>query len=135
VIVALWVPGVEHTTVPARYVLDQLRDSGASLHVFLMESRAARQMAPVTRPSALLEENMNLGEVLGDGSKQSGGRREEIVAATGVLVGLQRLAEDLIDQYEITYSLPAGVKPSDRLSVSAKRKGLSVRAPNRIPKD
>jgi hypothetical protein len=135
VIVALSVPGEEHTTVPARYVLDQLRDSGASLHVFLMESRAARQMAPVTRPSALLEENMNLGEVLGDGSKQSGGRREEIVAATGVLVGLQRLAEDLIDQYEITYSLPAGVKPSDRLSVSAKRKGLSVRAPNRIPKD
>jgi hypothetical protein len=135
VIVALSVPGEEHTTVPARYVLDKLRDSGASLHVFLMESRAVRQMAPVSRPSALLEENMNLGEVLGDGSKQSGGRREEIVAATGVFAGLQRLAEDLIDQYEITYSLPAGVKASDRLSVSAKRKGLSIRAPNRIPKD
>jgi hypothetical protein len=52
-----------------------------------------------------------------------------------VFAGLQRLAEDLIDQYEITYSLPAGVKPSDKLSVSSKRKGVSLRAPNRIPKD
>jgi hypothetical protein len=116
-------------------VLDKLRDSGASLHVFLMESRAARQMAPVSRPSALLEENMNLGEVLGDGSKQSGGRREEIVAATGVFTGLQTLAEDLLRQYSIEYDLPAGVKPSDRFSVSTKRKGVSLRAPSRIPKD
>jgi hypothetical protein len=135
IIVALSVPGEEHTTVPARYVLDKLRDSGASLHVFLMESRAARQMAPVSRPSALLEENMNLGEVLGDGSKQSGGRREDIVAATGVFAGLQTLAEDLLRQYSIEYDLPAGVKPSDRFSVSTKRKGVSLRAPNRIPKD
>jgi hypothetical protein len=133
IIIALTVPGEEHTTLPAQHVLDRLKDSGASLHVFLVASSAARQMAPVTKPSALLEENMNLGEVLGDGSKQSGERREDIVAAAGALTGLQRLAEELLDQYVIDYDLPPGTKPSDRISVSVKRKGVFLRASARIP--
>jgi hypothetical protein len=133
VIIALSVPGEEHSTLPARHVLDKLKDSGASLHVFLVASSAARQMAAVTKPSALLEENMNLGEVLGDGSKQSGGRREDIVASAGAVAGLQRLAEDLLHQHVIDYDLPPGTKPSDRVSISVKRKGVSLRAPARIP--
>jgi len=76
---------------------------------------------------------MNLGEVLGDGSKQSGGRREDIVAAAGALTGLQRLAEDLLHQFVIEYDLPAGTRASDRFSISVKRKGVSLRAPSRIP--
>ena len=133
IIVALSVPGEEHSTLPARHVLDTLKDSGASLHVFLVANSASRQMAPVTKPSALLEENMNLGEVLGDGAKQSGGRREDIVAAAGTLTGLQQLAEDLLHQYVVEYDLPPGTKSSDRISVSAKRKGVNLRVPSRIP--
>jgi hypothetical protein len=87
----------------------------------------------VTKPSALLEENLNLGEVLGDGSKQSGGTREDIVASAGGLTGLQRLAVDLLNQYVIEYDLPPGTKRSDRISISVKRKGVSLRAPVRIP--
>jgi hypothetical protein len=132
-IVALTIPGEEHTTLPARHVLDTLRDSGAVLHVFTVGSAAARPMAAITKPSALLEENMNLGEVLGDGSKQSGGRREIIVAAAGGLPGLQRLADDLLHQYQVEYDLPPGVKPSDRVSLSTTRKGITLRAPTRIP--
>ena len=36
IIIALSVPGEEHSTLPARHVLDKLKDSGASLHVFLV---------------------------------------------------------------------------------------------------
>jgi len=133
IIVALSVPGEEHSTLPARHVLDKLKDSGASLHVFLVAASASRQMAPVTKPSALLEENMNLGEVLGDGAKQSGGRREDIVAQAGSLPGLQTLAEDLLHQYVVEYDLPPGTKASDRISVSTKRKGVSLRVPSRVP--
>jgi len=133
IIIALSVPGEEHSTLPARHVLDKLKDSGASLHVFLVASSASRQMAAVTKPSALLEENMNLGEVLGDGAKQSGGRREDIVASAGTLSGLQDLAEDLLHQYVVEYDLPPGTKASDRISVSPRRKGVSLRAPSRIP--
>lgn len=133
VIVALTVGGEEHSTQPARHVLDQLRQSGAALHVVSVTGKALRSTVVVTRPSDLLEENLNLNQVLGDGPRQSGGRHEEIIAAAGIVTGLQQIAESLTHQCAIEYVLPDGVKPSDRISVSVKRRGVSLRAPTRIP--
>jgi VWFA-related protein len=134
VIVAMTIPGEEHSTLPAKYVLEQLRDSRASLHVFLAGGSSSRQMVAPSRPAALLEENLALSEVLGDGPDQSGGRREEIVASAGIVAGLQELANRLLHQYAISYELPPGAKSSDRLSVSVRRSGVTLRAPKRIPK-
>jgi VWFA-related protein len=133
VIVALTVGGQEHSTLPAHHVLDKLRQSGASLHVLSVVNNTLRSQPGATSAAALIGENMNLGEVLGDGPKQSGGFRQEIVAATGIASGLQDLAQALKQQYLIEYTLPDGVKPGDKLSVSLKRKGLTLRAPTRIP--
>jgi VWFA-related protein len=133
VIVALTVGGEEHTPLPAHHVLEQLRDSRASLNVFEMTNSLLRSTVAISRASQLLEESLNLNEVLGDGSKQSGGRRDEIVAATGILRGVQRLAEELARQYKLTYVLPNGVKPNERLELTATRSGVVVRAPRRIP--
>jgi hypothetical protein len=134
VILVLTIPGEEHSTIPAKYVLEQLRDSGASLNVFMAAGSASRQTVAVTRPSALLGENLALSEVLGDGPKQSGGHYEEIVAAPGFVLGVQRLAEELIHQYVVDYVLPPGAKRSDRINVSVKRKGINLRAPSKVPK-
>jgi hypothetical protein len=134
VIVALTVGGEEHTPIPAHHVLDELRDSRASLNVFQFSSALLRSTVAVARASQLLEENLNLHEVLGDGSKQSGGRRDEVVAATGMVRGVSVLAEELIRQYKVTYLLPAGVKTSDRLEITTARKDVVLRAPRRIPK-
>jgi VWFA-related protein len=133
VIVALTVGGEEHSTLPAHHVLDKLRQSGAALHVMLVVNNTLRSQANPSTPSALLGENLNLGEVLGDGPKQSGGHRDEVIAVAGVASGLQQLADSLKQQYLIEYTLPDGVKPSDKLTVSVKRRGVSVRAPTRIP--
>jgi VWFA-related protein len=132
VIVVLTVGGEEHSTLPAHHVLEELQKSGAALHVFAINSSALRPTAAVSRPGALLEENMNLGEVLGDGPKQSGGKREEIVAAPGVVVGLQQLAEALRSQYAVSFSRNEPPKSGDKLSVSVKRSGLTVRAPMKL---
>jgi VWFA-related protein len=131
VIIVLTVGGEEHSTLPAHHVLDQLRKSGAALHVIAVESSALSSMVAVTRPAALLGENLNLSEVLGDGPKQSGGRREEIVATAGIVAGLQSLAEDLTHQYLVAYTQPP--KTSGKVSISVKRPGSAVRAPVRIP--
>lgn len=133
VIIALTVGGEEHSTATSDHVLDQLRKSGAALHVFSVESSALRATAATAGPRDLLQENMHLNRVLGDGPKQSGGRHQSIVASTGFLLGLQRLASELTSQYRITYTLPAGAKPSERLTVSTTRKGLVVRAPSKLP--
>jgi VWFA-related protein len=132
VIVALTVGGEEHSTVPAHHVLDELQKSGAALHVIAVNSSALRGTAVAQKPGALLEENMNLSEVLGDGSKQTGGSRGEIVASAGIVVGLQQLAEELRSQYAVSFSRTDSPKSNDKLNVSVKRAGLNVRAPMRL---
>lgn len=132
VIVALTVGGEEHSTVPAHHVLDELQKSGAALHVIAINSSALRGTAVAQKPGALLEENMNLSEVLGDGSKQTGGTRGEIVASAGIVSGLQQLAEELRTQYAVSFSRADKPSSNDKLNVSVKRAGLNVRAPMRV---
>lgn len=133
VIVALSVGGEEHSTLPAHHALDQLRKSGAVLHVMQVVGPAMRSNVQASSPADLIGENHNLGVVLGDGPKQSGGRRVEIQAPAGIPLALHELAESLKHRYRIEYALPDGVKPSDRISVSVKRSGVSLRAPTHIP--
>jgi hypothetical protein len=133
IIIALTVGGTEHSTVNSDLVLDQLRKSGASLHVFSVATSALRSTVTATAPRDLLQENMHLNRVLGDGPKQSGGTHQQIVASAGFLMGLQSLASELVGQYRITYNLPLGGKKSDKLNVSTRRKDVIVRAPSKIP--
>ena len=132
-ILALTVGGEEHAPLPPHHVLDQLRKSGAALHVVSVLGTTQRSTAPTTRASDLLNENLGLNEVLGDGPKRSGGQREEIPAIAGALTGLQQLAEALKRQYVVEYTLPEGVKASDRFSIATRRKDVTLRAPTYIP--
>ena len=69
--------------------------------------------------------------MLGDGPKQSGGRRAEIAGLAGAIPELQQIAEELNRQYLITFMVPAGEKPNQKINVSTKRRGISVRTPSR----
>ena len=133
VILALTVGGEEHTPLPPHHALDQLRKSGAVLHVVSVLGSTQRPTTPAARSGDLLNENLGLNEVLGDGPKRSGGRREEVPAIAGAQTGLQQLAESLKRQYVVEYALPPGVKPSDRFSISSKRRDVTLRAPTHIP--
>jgi hypothetical protein len=100
--------------------------------VIAINSSTLRAMATVSKPSALLESNLNLSEVLGDGPKQSGGKRDEIVASAGIVAGLQELAEALRNQYALSFSRPDRPKDTEKISISVKRSGLTVRAPVKL---
>lgn len=132
VIIALTVGGEEHSTVPAHQVLDQLARTGSKLYVIQVANTTLRATVRVDKPAALLNENLQLSEVLGEGPKQTGGWREEIVASTGIVAGLQRLAEELKTQYAVEYSRPPKGKPFEKISVSVKRRGLNLRAPTKV---
>ena len=133
IIIALTVGGHEHSTVSSDFVLDQLRKAGATLHVFSVANSALRGSVAVKAPRDLLQENMHLNRVLGDGPKQTGGQHQQIIASTGALLGLQTLASELTSQYRITYTLPVGAKRSERLNIAVRRKDLVVRAPSKLP--
>jgi VWFA-related protein len=132
VIVALTVGGEEHSTVPAHVVLDQLAKSRSKLYVIQVAGTMLRPTVPITQSRQLLNENLQLGEVLGEGPKQTGGWREEIVAAPGLVPGLQRIAAELKNQYALEYARPPKGKALEKLDVSVKRRGLNLRAPTKV---
>jgi VWFA-related protein len=111
----------------ANEVLNQLRQSGATMSAVTVSgggnATALGQMADASRGD----------QVLGDGSKQSGGRRIEVTATVAVPKALQQIAGDLSAQYAIQYTVPDGVKLDRRLNVNLKRGGLTLRAPSQIP--
>jgi hypothetical protein len=72
-------------------------------------------------------------QILGDGPKQSGGRRIEVPSTGAFPKALQQIADDLLAQYSVTYTLPDGIKPDKRFSISSKRRGVTLRAPSAIP--
>jgi len=74
---------------------------------------------------------VDVEQVLGDGSKESGGRHDQVISTT-LVPALERIADELLSQYSVTCVLPAGVKPNDKLSISTKRKGARIQAPARL---
>jgi VWFA-related protein len=144
VIVVMRLGGEAATPISGNDVREQLRKSGAALYV--VSSAGAQGAAPPqargtdavsvqqgqVRDAELAESAFNLAQVLGDGAKESGGRHEQVIATTHAKA-LEQLADELLNQYEITYVRADDVKPNEKLSVSSKRKDVNVRAPSRLP--
>ena len=135
VIIVLTDTDTGDSSLPAQHVLDELQRSGAVMYVISVLRRPALNSAPgqsaADKPSELLERQLDINRVLGDGPKQSGGRRAEIAGLAGPIPELQGMAEELRRQYLITYMVPAGEKLGQKINISTKRRGVSVRAPSR----
>jgi len=143
-IVVMRLGGEGPTTLSGNEVLDQLRKSGAVLYV--VSAAGAQGSAPPQargtdavsvqqgqlRDQELAEGQFALNQVLGDGAKESGGRHDQVIATTHAKA-VEQVAEELLHQYEIQYASPEGVKPGEKISVTTKRKGVTVHAPSRLP--
>jgi hypothetical protein len=144
VILVLRIGSEAPSSTSGEEVRDALRKSGATLYAVspVTANRPAASQARGTdalskqqgqnADSEFAQSAFNLEQVLGDGVRESGGRHEQVLSATQVKV-LRQFADELLHQYEITYLLPSGEKPGDKIAVSSTRKGVTVRAPSRIP--
>ena len=142
VILVVRVGGEAPTTVPGDVVREQLRKSGALLYV--VSTVGAQRTAPSQARAGISAEQaqlradedadgaLNLAQVLGDGAAESGGRHDQVISNT-LVPALEQIAAELLNQYQITYVRPQGGKPNDKISVTSKRKGVTVRAPARLP--
>jgi hypothetical protein len=144
VIVVARIGGEPPSDISAKSVRAELQKSGAILYVVSAQGanrRPARSVeASSTDPAARTigqaydteasDQSMNLQLILGDGARESGGRHDEVASVT-LANAFDSIAAELRGQYEITYGVPDNYKPTDRFSVSSKRKGLIVRAPSR----
>jgi VWFA-related protein len=113
-IIVLTVGGEQAQSVQAEPTLNALKSSGASLSVVHVAG-------------------LELGQVLGDGPKRSGGTIQQI--GGGVVPGpvLAKIADTLLHQYALTYTLPDGVKPNEKFALTTSRKGVTLLAPSRLP--
>lgn len=122
VIVSILTEGPEFSDRHHQTVFDELRESRATFHSLTLNKRSVS-----TDPSA-----RELDLVLSDGTRMTGGRREDLLTAMALSSELRSLAAELNNQYLVVYSRPRVLIPADTLEVTVKRPGLTVRAP-RIP--
>ncbi|MEO5742788.1 MAG: VWA domain-containing protein [Vicinamibacterales bacterium] len=104
-------------------VLDALRESGATLHTLMLN-----------RPGAATgsREEQELAQAVADGTKLTGGRREDLLTPMALGDRLQSLARELENQYQVVYARPSRLVPPKTLEVTVKRPSVTVRA-RRIP--
>jgi len=103
-------------------VLDALKKSGAALHVLAIGSPS----------SSLSDEMRNRNIVIADGTDLTGGRRDQVLAESGIPDRLKQLASELTNQYVVSYSRPDTLIPPEKIEVTVKKPGLTVRAPKRV---
>ena len=142
VILVLRAGGEAVTQLEGDDVREDLRRSGAMLYVVstvgAQRPNASSARTGISSEQAQMHDadnansNLNIQQVLGDGSKESGGRHDQVISTT-LVPGLVRIADELLSQYSVTVVLPPGVKPNDKLSISTKRKGAKIQAPARLP--
>jgi VWFA-related protein len=122
VIVAITMDGVEFSNLQYDTVLKALDESGAALHVLSIG---------MPNPS-MSDELRNLNMAIAEGTKRSGGRRDQVLAVSGIPEALLRVAEELNNQYVVTYGRPDRLIPPEKLQVTVSRPGVTVRARTRV---
>jgi hypothetical protein len=113
-IIALTAAGEKTQSDLSDEALDALQSSGASLSVIYVTG-------------------VELGKVLGDGPRQSGGIIEQVTGNGALAPMVAKVADNLRNQYMLTYTVPDGVKLNEKLSLSTSRKGVKLIAPSRLP--
>jgi len=127
IIVAVGVDRDRVLEIEAREILDELQKTGTMLFV-----AAVRGPTGTTGPAAM-PDAAGLERVLSEGTVQSGGRFRQTALTSGFLESLRATADEIVQQYEVTYTLPAGVTPRETISVKSANSSLIVRGPTRIP--
>jgi len=120
-ILAITFEGTEFSNRQYETVLRELQKSGAALHV----------VAIGTPDAGMSDEQRNRGMVLSEGTSRTGGRRDQVLAVSGLPDKLKQAADELLNQYVVTYGRPDKLIPPEKIAVSSTRPNVTVRARTR----
>ena len=134
VIVVLALEGTEYSNVSAAHVLEDVRRSGAIVHVVSvgkprMKTMTSWSQRPTDSIHEALDETLTRSSVFAESTRRSGGRLEQVGQATGIPTRLSEIAYELRDQLVVTYARPQSGKPPEKIEIAVKRRGVKVRAP------
>lgn len=122
VIVAISIEGLEFSNQHYQQVLEAVERSGATLHVLAVGSPSSSQT----------DEMRNRNMVIAEGTERSGGRREQVLADSALPETMRELADELLNQYVVTYSRPETLIPPQRIEVTSTKSDVKVRARTRV---
>jgi VWFA-related protein len=100
-------------------VIDALRESGATLHTFMLNKPGAAMSS---------REEQELAKSVADGTRLSGGRRDDLLTPMALSDRLQSLGNEIENQYQIVYARPARLVPPKSVEVTTKRPSVTLRA-------
>jgi len=119
-IVAITAEGTDFSNVPYERTLDTLEESGVGFHALVITDRTGA----ATRDQLARERAI----VIDRGTRSTGGRRDDLLSSMELSDALDRLAEDLTQQYKVVYGRPGSLVPPKKIDVSVKRPGVDTRA-------
>jgi Ca-activated chloride channel homolog len=121
-IIGVTMDAVEFSNLQWETVLKTLNGSGATLDMLSIG----------TPSSSMADEMRNLNQTIAEGTKDTGGRRDQVLATSGIPEALLRVADDLLNQYVVTYGRPERLIPPEKLQVTVSKPDVSVRARTRL---
>lgn len=113
VMLAIVSEGPELSTRNWQLVLERLKASRATLHVVSIGSPA--------------NFDADRSQVIARGTKDSGGRMDQLLVPSGLIARLKNVGAEIIGQYRVTYARPDSLIPPEKIEVSTRRNGLTVR--------
>ena len=102
-------------------VLEELARGGATLNVVSLG----------TPNTNLSDELRNRNQVVAVGTERTGGRRDNVISLTAAAPRMKQLAEELLNQYVVTYARPDTLIPPQKIEVTVTKPGLTARARTR----
>jgi VWA domain-containing protein len=117
VIIAITQEGTELSYRQYDQVLGPLRDSGAAFYALMIG----------TPSGALNDEARSRNIVVDEGTRTTGGYREQLLTPMALAAKLKTLADQLTHQYLVTYAHPQSLIPPEKVTVTAAKPGVTAR--------
>ena len=117
VIIAITQEGREFSYRQYDQVLGPLRDSGATFYALMLGQFSG----------ALNDEARSRNIVLDEGTRGTGGSREQLLTPMALNGKLTQLGNLITRQYLVTYAHPDSLIPPERVTVAAKKPGMTAR--------
>lgn len=117
-IVVIWLGGPEFSNLGHLSLLQDLKDGGAALQVVAVGNGLPPDVSTV--------EGRNREIVFDQGTRDTGGRRRNLLSSMGLTEALDKLAHELMNQYRVTYARPDALIPPERVEVGVRAPGLAA---------
>ena len=118
VIVGIATNGPELSNRYRDQVMGALTDAGAALHIVMVGP-------PPT--DVVSNEGRERAYVYSEGTESTGGRYDNVLAASAMGMRLKQVGDELTHQYLVTYARPQSLIPPEHIKITSKRPDVSVR--------